>query len=71
MEAKIIKLFIFINSFIGKMIDRPCAFIKYNSLLDQFDGDTEKLMAWAKNEAAKEKVLYNESNGKVIQHLNL
>ena len=25
---------------------------KYNTLLDQFDGDNEKLMAWAKSEAA-------------------
>ena len=27
---------------------------KYNTLLEQFDGDNEKLMAWAKSEAAKE-----------------
>lgn len=39
---------------------------KYNTLLEQFDGDDEKLMAWAKNEAAKETELYNQSNGKVI-----
>ena len=38
---------------------------KYNTLLKQFDGDEEKLMAWAKNEAAKETALYNESTGKV------
>ena len=25
---------------------------KYNSLLEQFNGDDEKLMAWAKSEAA-------------------
>lgn len=39
---------------------------KYNTLLEQFDGDADKLMAWAKNEAAKETELYNQRNGKVI-----
>ena len=39
---------------------------KYNALLEQFDGDADKLMAWAKNEAAKETELYNQRNGKVI-----
>lgn len=39
---------------------------KYNTLLEQFDGDADKLMAWAKNEAAKEIELYNQRNGKVI-----
>jgi len=38
---------------------------KYNTLLNQFDGDNEKLMAWAKSEAAKEAELYNERTGKV------
>lgn len=38
---------------------------KYNVLLAQFDGDKEKLMAWAKDEAAKETQLYNQSNGTV------
>ena len=38
---------------------------KYNALLEQFDGDNEKLMAWAKSEAAKETDLYNERTGKV------
>ena len=38
---------------------------KYNSLLEQFDGDEDKLMAWAKSEAAKETKLYNERTGKV------
>lgn len=38
---------------------------KYNTLLAQFDGDKEKLMAWAKSEAAKETQLYNQSNGTV------
>ena len=38
---------------------------KYNTLLEQFDGDNEKLMAWAKSEAAKETDLYNERTGKV------
>lgn len=38
---------------------------KYNALLEQFGGDEEKLMAWAKDEAAKETELYNQHNGKV------
>ena len=38
---------------------------KYNTLLEQFDGDKDRLMAWAKNEAAKETLLYNQSNGTV------
>ena len=38
---------------------------KYNDLLEQFDGDREKLMAWAKEEAKKETELYNQRNGKV------
>lgn len=39
---------------------------KYNTLLEQFDGDAAKLMAWAKAEAAKETELYNQHTGKVI-----
>lgn len=39
---------------------------KYNALLEEFNGDKNKLMAWAKNEAAKETELYNQHNGKVI-----
>lgn len=39
---------------------------KYNTLLEQFGGDKEKLMIWAKDEAAKETKLYNQHNGKVI-----
>ena len=38
---------------------------KYNVLLEQFNGDDEKLMAWTKSEAAKETKLYNEHTGKV------
>lgn len=38
---------------------------KYNTLLEQFNGDEDKLMAWAKNKAAKETELYNERTGKV------
>ena len=34
-------------------------------MLEQFHGDDEKLMAWAKSEAAKETELYNERTGKV------
>ena len=32
---------------------------KYNALLEQFDNDNEKLMAWAKEEARKETESYN------------
>ena len=39
---------------------------KYNALLEEFNGDKDKLMAWAKNEARKETDLYNQQNGKVI-----
>lgn len=38
---------------------------KYNDLLQQFDGDHEKMMAWAKNEAKKETELYSQAHGKV------
>ena len=39
---------------------------KYNTLLEQFDGDESKLMTWAKAEAARETELYNQHTGKVI-----
>lgn len=39
---------------------------KYNTLLEQFDGNEDMLMTWAKEEAAKETELYNQRNGKVI-----
>ena len=39
---------------------------KYNTLLEQFDGDEDRLMAWAKDEAAKETELYNQHTGKVM-----
>ncbi|MFR8427703.1 MAG: hypothetical protein ACLVCH_09255 [Roseburia inulinivorans] len=32
---------------------------KYNELLERFDNDKEKLMAWAKEEARKETEAYN------------
>ena len=38
---------------------------KLNDLLEQFSGDQEKLMAWAREEARKETKLYNQHNGKV------
>ena len=38
---------------------------KYNALLEQFDNDKDKLMAWAKEQAAKETELYNQHTGKV------
>lgn len=39
---------------------------KYNTLLEQFDGDEDRLIAWAKDEAAKETELYNQHTGKVM-----
>lgn len=39
---------------------------KYNTLLEQFNGDANEMMTWAKGEAAKETELYNQHNGKVI-----
>lgn len=38
---------------------------KYNDLLEQFSGDKEKMMAWAKAEAAKETALYNRQKEQV------
>ena len=38
---------------------------KYNTLLEQFDGDEDKLMAWAKEQAAKETELYKQNTGKI------
>ena len=38
---------------------------KYNELLQQFDGDHEKMMAWAKEKANKETNLYVQTHGKV------
>lgn len=38
---------------------------KYNVLLEQFDGDKEKMMVWAKEQAKIETELYNQHNGKV------
>lgn len=38
---------------------------KLNDLLEQFAGDKEKLMAWAKDQAALETELYKQKNGKV------
>lgn len=42
---------------------------KYNALLGQFDGDADKLMAWAKNEAdtlrSMKLTLLNTANGYV------
>ena len=32
---------------------------KYNALLEQFDNDNDKLMAWAKQEARKETEAFN------------
>lgn len=38
---------------------------KFNDLLEQFSGDKDKLMAWAKEEAIKETKLYTQQNGKI------
>lgn len=38
---------------------------KYNSLLEQFSGDKEKMMDWAKAEAAKETALYNQQREQI------
>lgn len=38
---------------------------KLNELLEQFSGDREKMMAWAKEEAAKETELFNQQKEKV------
>ena len=38
---------------------------KYNNLLEQFSGDADKLMAWAKEEAAKDTAEYNAKKEKV------
>ncbi len=38
---------------------------KYNELLKQFSGDEEKMIAWAKAEAAKETALYNQQREQI------
>ena len=38
---------------------------KYNDLLSRFDGDEEKMMSWAKEEAAKDTAEYKRSKEKV------
>lgn len=38
---------------------------KYNTLLEQFHGDADKLMAWAKEQALQETKLYKEHTGKI------
>ena len=38
---------------------------KYNDLLEQFSGDKEKMMAWAREEAAKETALYNQQREQI------
>lgn len=38
---------------------------KFNDLLEQFQGDEEKMMAWAREEAAKETALYKSQKEKV------
>lgn len=43
---------------------------KLNVLLSRFDGDMEKLMAWAKEEAAKDTAQYNQMKDKVSIELS-
>lgn len=43
---------------------------KYNTLLEKFDYDEHKLMAWAKEEAKKETDLYNSMNHPISLHLS-
>ena len=38
---------------------------KYNDLLEQFNEDADKLMEWAKEQAAKETELYKQHTGKI------
>lgn len=38
---------------------------KYNDLLTKFDGNKEKMMAWAKNEAKKETKLFKDKAGQI------
>ena len=38
---------------------------KYNELLKQFDGDADKLMVWAKEEAAKDTIQYKSDREKI------
>lgn len=38
---------------------------KFNDLLTRFDGDKEKMMSWAKEEAAKDTALYNRQKEKI------
>ena len=38
---------------------------QYNTLLEQFDGDRDKMMAWAREQADKETKLYKEATGKI------
>lgn len=37
---------------------------KYNDLLEQFSGDEQKMMDWARQEAEKETILYNQQKKK-------
>ena len=39
---------------------------KYNTLLEQFGGDEDKLMVWAKEQASKETELYKQQTGKIM-----
>ncbi|MEI3503605.1 MAG: hypothetical protein V8Q42_08180, partial [Anaerovoracaceae bacterium] len=39
---------------------------KFNDLLARFDGDKDKMMAWAKEEAAKDTAAYNKQKRKSL-----
>lgn len=51
------------NSKISSRIHRKLG--KYNELLQQFSGDADRLMTWAKQEAAKNTAEYNAKKEKV------
>ena len=43
---------------------------RLDDLLEKYDGNQEKLMAWAKSEAAKDTRLYNEQSGEISVSLS-
>ena len=43
---------------------------RLDDLLEMYDGSQEKLMAWAKSEAAKDTRLYNEQSGEISVSLS-
>ena len=63
------------NNLIEKITEKhPLVFIKklgkYNTLLEQFSGNEKELMDWAKKEAEKETLAYNQQKEKVSLSLS-